>query len=279
MGDAPALRFVTFLAPSMEPVYRAIAGWVGRRLDVPVTLRTARAHTDLERDTDVGFLCSPVYLWLADRPRPLMEAVAAPLLAGDRFGGKPVSFSDVIVSPGSTARSFGELRGAAFAYNEPWSHSGYGCVRYRLATVGAVEGFFGRVVESGHHRSSIRLVADGSVDAAAIDTQVLAIEMREHPDLAKRVRVIDALGPYPIQPVAVSTHLPAELRDALRAAFVDLHEEPDLGSALRFGMVESFVAITDQAYDETRAMQREAQTSGLRGLGTPVSPVPGTPGP
>ena len=45
-------------------------------------------------------------------------------------------------------------------------------------------GFFARVVEAGFHQRAIRLVAAGVVDAAAIDSQVLAVELRDHPELA-----------------------------------------------------------------------------------------------
>jgi hypothetical protein len=45
-------------------------------------------------------------------------------------------------------------------------------------------GFFGEVVEAGFHETSIRMVAAGDVDASAIDSQVLAIAMRD--DLVER---------------------------------------------------------------------------------------------
>jgi hypothetical protein len=50
--------------------------------------------------------------------------------------------------------------------------------------MGARPGFLGRVVETGYHQRAIRLVQAGVMDAAAIDSQVLAVELRDHPDLA-----------------------------------------------------------------------------------------------
>ena len=52
------------------------------------------------------------------------------------------------------------------------------------------------------------MVAAGEVDAAAIDSQVLAIELRDHPALAAELRVIEVLGPSTIQPVVAARHLP-----------------------------------------------------------------------
>jgi hypothetical protein len=49
------------------------------------------------------------------------------------------------------------------------------------------------------------LVADGRVDAAAIDSQVLAVELRDHPQLAGSLRVVGAFGPSTIQPVVAAS--------------------------------------------------------------------------
>ena len=86
----------------------------------------------------------------------------------------------------------------------PDSHSGYNFTRYTLVRLGKTHGFFGRVVEAGFHQEALRMVAAGWVGASAIDSQVLAIELRDHPTLEERVRIIDALGPATIQPVVAA---------------------------------------------------------------------------
>jgi phosphonate transport system substrate-binding protein len=68
------------------------------------------------------------------------------------------------------------------------------------------------VVEAGFHQRAIRLVAAAKVDAAAIDSQVLAIERRDHPQLADRLRIIDTFGPSTIQPVVAASRLPERLK-------------------------------------------------------------------
>jgi len=44
------------------------------------------------------------------------------------------------------------------------------------------------------HQNSIRLVCRGNSRRLAIDSQVLAIELRDRPELAAQVRVIDTLA-------------------------------------------------------------------------------------
>ncbi len=181
------------------------------------------------------------------------------MLQGDRYAGRPVYFSDVIVRADNDARSFADLRGSLFAINEPSSHSGYGVVRYRLVTMGETGGFFGRVVESGAHFRSIAMVASGAVDAAAIDSQVLALELREHPELAGQLRVIDALGPSTIQPVVAARHVSAAVRDQVRDAFVRMGDDPSARTFLDRGLIARFVAAGDATYDDIRCMVHAAE--------------------
>jgi phosphonate transport system substrate-binding protein len=170
-----------------------------------------------------------------------------------------VYFSDVIVPTGSDARSFADLRGSSFAYNERSSHSGYGVVRYTLVTMGETHGFFGRVVESGAHQRSVAMVADGEVDASAIDSQVLAVELRDHPELARRIRVIDTLGPSTIQPVVAAVQVDPALRDAVRAAFLAMGDDLAARQFLDRGLIERLVSVDGSSYDDVRAMCRAAE--------------------
>ncbi|HAC46119.1 MAG TPA: phosphate ABC transporter substrate-binding protein, partial [Chloroflexi bacterium] len=50
------------------------------------------------------------------------------------------------------------------------------------------------------HQESIRRVAAAQVEGSAVDSHVLGVEMRDHPELADRIRVICTLGPSTIQP-------------------------------------------------------------------------------
>jgi hypothetical protein len=178
-GDG-RLRFATFLAPNMLPVYRFLAERIGERLGCPVELVVGRSFDQFERgEADLGVISGLPYVCLAARHPPPVEPLAAPVLTGDRYGGRPLYYSDVIVHRDSPISCLEELRGCSWAYNEPASHSGHTVTLYSLVRLGAGPGFFARVVEAGFHQRAIRLVAAGAVDAAAIDSQVLAIERRD----------------------------------------------------------------------------------------------------
>lgn len=261
------LRFGTYLAPSVLPVYEAVTAEVGRRLGIQTELVVETSYASCEKDeNEVCFVCSLPYVTWERRGLDLAVPVAAPVLQGARYEGRPIYFSDVIVHRDSPLRSFLDLRGRSWAYNEPLSHSGYGITRYHLAQLGETNGFFGRVVEAGFHQEAIRMVARGEIDGAAIDSQVLAIELRDHPDLPGQVRVVEALGPSTIQPVAVSRRVPMELRNAIRDVLLTMADDPGVRRRLDAGLVDRFVPVGPGSYDDIRMMVDACEAAGFAEL-------------
>jgi phosphonate transport system substrate-binding protein len=264
-GSESVLRVASHLAPGVEPLYAfladSLASRLGRRAEFVVAESYERCAQDVD---DVCFVCSVPYLLFTDAGRIDMEAVAAPVLRGDRYDGTPVYFSDVIVAAASPHRAFADLRGATWAYNEPYSHSGYITVLHHLATLGESRSFFGRMVEAGFHEEAVRMVADGRVDAAAIDSQVLDIELRDHPRLAGKIRRIGTIGPSSIQPVVVSrSRLSADERETLIAGLLGVADDPNAQEALEHALVDRFVAVDAASYDDIRGKLGRVRAAGL----------------
>src|SRR5579875_946823 len=151
------LRFATFLAPNMYPLYAFIARYAQTRLKIPTELSVGSSYERVSEQAEVSFLCGLAYIELRRRGEPI-EPLAAPLLCGKRYGGRPIYFSDVIVRRDSPFHSFADLRGCSWAYNEPYSHSGPGITCYHLVKLGQTRNYFGRVIQTGWHEQSIRLV-------------------------------------------------------------------------------------------------------------------------
>jgi phosphonate transport system substrate-binding protein len=241
-----------------------VAKGVGRQLSLRIDFAGNVEYEQLA-DVDLAFACSLAYL-----EEPTLRAhfvpLAAPVLMGQRYGGKPVYYSDVIVRHDSALESFADLRGRSWAYNEPYSQSGYGITRYHLARVGATRGYFGTVVAAGRHDRAIHLVAAGAVDAAAIDSHHLETYLCQRPELASALRVIDTLGPSPIQPVLVRQNLPRRAREELRAALLRLDADPATRPALDGALVQRFVRVDDPTYDPVRRMRDVAAGAGLLAL-------------
>jgi phosphonate transport system substrate-binding protein len=261
------LRFGTFLAPNMMPVYSAIADAVGESLGLSTELIVETDYENCRNDVnDVCFVCSLPYVHFEREGTAPAVPIAAPVLQGERYRDEPIYFSDVIVAADSDINTFADLRGRSWAFNEPLSQSGYGITRYHLVTLGETAGYFGEVIEAGFHESAIRMVRDGEVDASAIDSQVLGIEMRENPQLQDQLRIIDSLGPSTIQPVAVSKRFDERFRDDLRDILLGLHKREGFRRILDHGLVERFAPVGPESYDDIREMLEACEEAGFTEL-------------
>lgn len=257
------LRVASHLAPAVLPAYALAARRIGERLGRPAELVVAADYRRCVADVDhVCFVCSIPYLLLADRMA--MAPVAAPVLAGRRYRAEPVYFSEVVVRADAPYRSFRDLAGSRWAYNEPYSHSGFVVALHHLAALGLDASFIGAWVEAGFHEDAAHLVLDGRADWAAIDSQVLDLWRRWRPDLRRRLRTIAILGPSTIQPVVVSTRrLGLADRRAVLDVLLTLHADDVGRHVLAACGIRHFVPVDDGAYDDIRRMLAAVRRAGL----------------
>jgi phosphonate transport system substrate-binding protein len=254
------IRFVTYLSPSIpQAVFEALADHVRRAIGYgQVSLRLETRASGPEKgderlfsagEADVGFMCAPSFIWLRElRPQPVELLGVAPVFEDERNLGKPDYFCDVVVRSNRRIRSFADLRGGSWLYNDACSLSGYFSLLEKLAESGADEGFFDTVSCSGSHLNSIEAVLNGDADAAAIDSNALRIRLREVPDLSDKLRVIETWGPFPIQPVVVRSTVHPELKERLREAFLSTENDDSTRRALeRYGLIR-FVAVGGRDY-------------------------------
>jgi phosphonate transport system substrate-binding protein len=258
----------SFLADNAQPLYQAITRYLGARLGVPAELEAGIPLSEQPRRLDalafdLAFLCGWPYTKAHDAPGAPIELLCAPVMAGARYGGRPVYFTDAIVRHDHPARVFADLRGGTWSYNNSGSHSGYNVVRHHLIDRGETRGYFARVVCGGSHQGSIRLVLDGAIDAAGVDSTVLETELAAHPELATALRTITVLGPSPIPPVVVPRALDPTRKEALRTLLLGMAADPAGRAVLTTGRMAGFVRVEDADYDPIRAMARRADMVGF----------------
>jgi phosphonate transport system substrate-binding protein len=265
MRQTSELVFATFLSPSIRPAYQFVASRVSDALRQPVRLVIGESLDQLRAgEVDFAFMCGLTYVRLRREARPPVALVAAPVLEGVRYGGRPIYFSDVIVPADSPVSAFEDLRGRSWACNGFDSHSGALVVLYYLLQMGEDGRFFGRVDVSGSHQQSIRRVAAGEVDGSAIDSQVLAVELRDHPELKDRLRVIASLGPSTNMPLVAAADTGESLRQEVGEVVACLGGCETEREGLKPGLFSGFVAIDDPAYDDIRQMLEAVEAAGLR---------------
>src|SRR6266851_3689693 len=137
------LVFATYLAPCLQPVYEFVARRVGEKLRRPTRLIVGESFDQVRNvEVDFAFLCGLPYVRLKRERPTAVEAIAAPIVQGERYDKRPVYFSDVIVPANSRAAAFGDLRHRTWAYNEPDSHSGYLITLSTLVEMAETPAFF-----------------------------------------------------------------------------------------------------------------------------------------
>jgi len=247
------LTVVSLMSDNHLTFYQSVAKYLSRRTGLGMQFVKDRPWKDRERMLDqaqaqVGFICGLPYTQRAG----WLELLAAPVMRGARYHNRPIYFSDVVVRRDSPFRSFSDLRGATWAYNEPDSWSGCLVLRAYLAACGETRSYFGKIVESGAHIRSLQMLVDRAIDAAAIDSTVLEIELVRRPELADQINVVERIGPNPIPPAVARRDLPDAIKRRLRDALLQMHADPEGAAILADGMVSHFAAIRDADYDAMR---------------------------
>ncbi len=252
------LQFATFLSPVLYETYAAITRYVGERLGVPTSLHVGQALDEFATgQADIGFLCGLLYTNMS-QPRPI-ELLAAPVVIGERYHGKPLYYSDVIVQHDSSYTSLDALQGSRWAFNEEASHSGYNVVRYGLLLRGKTFDHFGSMLKTGSHFASLQAVLAGQADAAAINSHVLDAWFLQKPELAQQLRVVEMLGPSTLPPIVASLQVDTYTRRRVLEILCSMHMNVDGASDLHAGLIERLVPIADEQYDDIRRMSAHIQ--------------------
>ncbi|UCH59773.1 MAG: PhnD/SsuA/transferrin family substrate-binding protein [Anaerolineales bacterium] len=259
------LSLTSIQAPNQDRIAAALAGYLQDRTGIPVDFKHELTWQERLRlldagEIDIGWICGLPYIQRADQPVTQIELLVAPVMRAERYQNQPVYFSDVIVRKESPYQSIDDLRGKSWAYNEPGSHSGYNLTRFMLAKMGAYSDYFAPVVEAGSHQTALELLLAGKIEATAIDSTVLEIELEERPEIVGQIRTLTTWGPSPIPPWVIQKKLPARLKTVLREALLSLDNKKDFQHLFTNSGLKGFVQVNDQDYNPIREMYQIAQT-------------------
>ena len=246
----PTLAVHSFLGQIARPHYEAVAQVVAE--ETGVTLEPLRETPLADLPGVVAgqpallFVCGLPYTRMRDAGAPI-EPLAAPVPEDE----------DGAVLPRRPARGAGradgapeQLRGARVAYNGDDSLSGWVLPRHALRELGIdPDGYVW--VRTGSHHNSLRALLRSEVEAAPIDSTVLALELRADPALAA-LRRIARLGRMPSPPVALVAG-DDELARSLRAALTALQESDRRARRARAGRGAVLRAVGDADYAPVRA--------------------------
>ncbi|MGB7287429.1 MAG: PhnD/SsuA/transferrin family substrate-binding protein [Salaquimonas sp.] len=159
-------------------------------------------------------------------------------------------FSVIITHKNNSAASAMDIAGGSFAFNDLRSQSGYAAFFQYLQMRGATR-FDGVGVSSGSHLASIKMVAGGKADFAAIDAVSFRLAQR-HVEDTEEVQVLAKTSVTPGLPYIASASLNGQKREinsAIRQAIEALPEQAKSDLFLT-GFVEREMSDYDVIHDK-----------------------------
>lgn len=233
--------------------YRDFISYVERKIGVPIKVVDKVTYQEINDllesgELDFAFVCSGPYVLGHDK-------FGLQLLAAPEVNGKTSYHSLIIANSSSPVRSFSEMRGRRFAFTDPLSNTGTTVPTYLLARMHETpQSFFKELVFTLKHDKSIRMVAENSVDGAAVDSLVWEYMNRKNPEITAKTRVIEKSPPYGIPPVVVSKSIAPEARKKLGEIFLSAHLDPQCRDIFKGMLIDRFVTVSDNDYVSVREM-------------------------
>lgn len=235
--------------------YREFLEYLGKQIGRQVEYVDAEDYGQINRKLERGeleaaFVCSGPYV--DGKKKFGLQFIAAP-----QAYGEAVYYSYFIVPTKSKAVSIDDLKGKSFAFTDPLSNSGKLVPTYALARLGTTpERFFGKVSYSGSHDKSIKAVAEGLVDGAAVDSLIWEYKNQKYPEQTANTRIIYKSEPYAPPPFVVRPGLDAAIREKLREVMLNAHKTQEGRAILDKMLIDRFVPLDDGAYDSVRRIKQ-----------------------
>lgn len=259
------MRFVSYMSPGFpETLFELLAHEMGAELHFETQTSGPQGNDDPFRDGtfDLGWICSTSFVDLAlhDNDPTIQLAGVAWVPDDPDSAGRPVYFGDIVVGPQSDIESLEQLAGRRIACNDVVSLSGHYALRIAIEDLGHDSSRFAELIFTGGHHNSLDALLAGEVDACVVDSVVRLGRARTDPTVA-RLKVVERLGPWPVQPLVARRDLDADVLTGLRTALLAANENPVIAAALRDAALTRLVAVDESHYTPVRdALNRSGLT-------------------
>lgn len=253
----PELRVAVAAMISPGPTkeyYEEILKLIGKKVGARVVFTQRRTYAQVNemleaRQIDLAFVCSGPYV--LGHAKFGMEMLGVPVVNGGK-----VYYSYVLAGKDSPYQSFADLKGRKFAFTDPDSNTGCLVPRFMLARLQqSPASYFSETFYTHSHDNSIRAVAEGLADGAAVDSLIWEFMNATDPTYTSRTRVIEKSPPYGIPPVVVHPAMDPQLKRRFKEALLSLHHDPVGASLLARLKIERFEEGDDAMYASVREMQ------------------------
>jgi phosphonate transport system substrate-binding protein len=233
------------LIQNAQPLSDYLAKVLGKEIEIIVTTDYSSMIEAMRFGRiDVGYFGPFSYVLAKSRATEI-----EPFAVGVE-NGKPTYRSILIATKEGPVQSFDDIRGKPFAYGDQASTSSHLAPRATLMKKGLIGGEDYKVVHLGKHDAVARAVAAGQVPAGGLSEQIYDVLVERGKIDTSKLTVLGYSDPLPNYPMTLQGYLAPELKEAIKAAFLDL-DDPEIMDLFR---VERFAPTDDEAYDVLREM-------------------------
>jgi len=268
-----------FVSERGMDVYKELADYLGKKTGYQTSIVSGTSYevADLllkKGHIQVGFVCGLPYTENLEKGiyrllvMPTMQSQTGNYPDARGYADIPGKYySYTIVRKDSAINGWAELKGKSYTYSDKNSNSGYNMPRYKLLQMGYTrwDDYFSRIVVSGSHEESIKLVANGSVTASSVDSLVLDYDRSIGDKAALNVRIIEHLfdGGAGIPPIVISNRAPKGMFEKLQTALLAMHQDTEGRKILNKALIDKFLPPDDKNYNEVRKYKNEAHKRGF----------------
>lgn len=257
-ASAPTLRvsMIPTTDPSkatreMQPLVDYLGKKTGSKVEMTIPTNYAAVVEALINDqVDVAHLGGFTYVQASRR------AGVKPLVQRDR---DREFHSKFVTQPGSPIQSLADLKGRSFAFGDVNSTSGHLMPEYFMRRAAVDPQVIAKAIYTGGHDATLLAVANGKVDAGALDEAVFQrLTTNGKVDPAK-VRVFWTTPPYLDYVWVARKGLDPKLSGAISDAFLALGDgDPQQKQILDALAAKKYVTAEDASYDKLRLAAQEA---------------------
>jgi phosphonate transport system substrate-binding protein len=231
-----------------EPLVGFLKNKTGRDVTFTVPTNYASVVEALANDqVDIAYLGGFTYVQASRR------AGVVPLVQRDRDQRFHSLF---ITSAQSAIVGLADLKGHSFAFGDVNSTSGHLMPEYFMRRAGVDPAVIAKATYTGGHDATALAVANGRIDAGALDEAVFERMTKEGKIDASKVRVFFTTPPFFDYVWAARKGLDHGVREAFTAAFLGLSSQD--APLLDVLQAKAYVRADDRSYDPLRQAATEA---------------------
>ena len=256
------MRLLSYLSPGFPAtLFETLGAVVGAEVAFDERRSGPALGSDPFADgsADLGWLCATSYVDLIGRGREqTVQLVGVAWVPDDpAVEGRPLYFADVVVRPESSVADLAALEGCRIGCNDRISLSGYYALVLALRQRSVDPNRFADLVFTGGHRRSLEMLLAGELDAAVVDSVVRIGAGRSDSAIAE-LRLIDRLGPWPVQPLVARASMPKPEVLAVKRQLLAAVDRPDVRRELDNAALATLTTSRREPYDSlARAVANE----------------------